>query len=87
MDIITATNMAIVNKNLGHRTTTIRSLGHGCTGCVITVNAVFGKFYALTFEQVLSANTKGTGRPGINFNFGRHEFDSWLKVIKDRTVE
>jgi hypothetical protein len=85
MDVITAADVGIVDKNLGQRATTISPIGHFVAGGIIAIDRVFGIFYALVIEQSFGSNAKGAGSPGINFDIG-HDTDSKIYAINSDSI-
>ncbi len=70
IEVITATNVLIVDEDLRERSPTLGAHRHLTPSHFIAINTILGKLHAFLRQQGFGSNAKRAGAPGVNFNVG-----------------
>jgi hypothetical protein len=72
MEVITATNVLVVDENLWYCPASVSTFSHFASSRFVTVDFLLCVVFAFTPQQHLGADAEGAGLPRIDFNVSFH---------------
>jgi hypothetical protein len=70
VEVITPTDVLLIDKDLGDAATAVGAIGHGGAGGFIAINFVLDEMHTFPPQQQFGPNAIGADLPGVEFDVG-----------------